>query len=299
MYKVTMDIPYRQSDAITERLSEHGIFNFVLNVPYDITTDDNGYGIAEKEDSNAALDLYYEGGKEDLMDFIETVKTYLKPFELGEVRHAYYDACQDQVTFDDIDLGNGWLITSDPLCQDTHCIRLNAGGAFGTGLHETTRECLRRLLKANLKGKRILDIGTGSGILTIGALISGASEVTAVDVRDVEDEVVENILMNYLNPDKVTLKTGYYNSKLIPETETFDWVIVNIGGDETIAMLEDISKHLSMGGTLLVSGLVDWNDERVHKVVSDMGFERIDRAQENEWVTMIYEFVTHKPMNNE
>lgn len=288
MYKIRVEIPYAESDEITEILTRRELFNFVLNVPYDITKDPNGYGVEERTDQMAVLDIYHESDESEVVQFIESLKAWFSAYEIGRCTYEIYDPCQAVVEFEDIDLGNGWIITSDPLRKDTHCIKLNSGGSFGTGLHETTQACLRRVLKANLKGKTVLDIGTGSGILTVGALISGAESVTAVDVRDVKEEVIENVLMNFLNPDKVRVVTGFYSTTTVPESECFDYIIVNIGGDETLSMLNAIKCHLKQDGTLLVSGLVEWNCEKVNQAVEARGFRMVDKAQENEWVTLVY-----------
>ena len=71
-------------------------------------------------------------------------------------------------------------------------------GAFGTGLHETTQDILKFIVEEDFEGKSLLDLGTGSGILSIAAGVKGASKIVAVDIRDVEDEVLLNASLNEL-----------------------------------------------------------------------------------------------------
>ncbi|WP_300954788.1 50S ribosomal protein L11 methyltransferase, partial [uncultured Clostridium sp.] len=160
-------------------------------------------------------------------------------------------------------------------------------GAFGTGLHETTQDILKLILnKLNLKEKSVLDIGTGSGILSIAASISGASNVTAVDIRDVYDEVMLNASLNNLSNVKAVVGNILDDETLV--SENFDWIFINIGGEETKMFMKYIKEHLKNKGSILISGLVEWSFDEVKENVESYGFKLISKHQTNEWITAIF-----------
>ena len=138
----------------------------------------------------------------------------------------------------------------------------------------------------NLKNKTVLDIGTGSGILSIAASISGAKSVVAVDIRDVEDEVMLNASLNNLTNIEAVVGNILEDKTLIKEN--FDWIFINIGGEETKMFMEYIKNHLNENGDLLVSGLVEWSFDEVKENVESYGFKLQSKHQTNEWVTAVF-----------
>ena len=138
----------------------------------------------------------------------------------------------------------------------------------------------------NLKNKTVLDIGTGSGILSIAASISGAKSVVAVDIRDVEDEVMLNASLNNLTNIEAVVGNILEDKTLIKEN--FDWIFINIGGEETKMFMEYIKNHLNENGNLLVSGLVEWSFDEVKENVESYGFKLQSKHQTNEWVTAVF-----------
>ena len=131
-----------------------------------------------------------------------------------------------------------------------------------------------------------LDIGTGSGILSIAASIAGASIVDAVDIRDITDEVLLNSSLN--NLENITPIVGNIldDSSLI--TNNYDWIFINIGGEETKMFMNFIKTHLNTNGTILVSGLVEWSFDEIKENVESYGFKLQSKHQTNEWVTAIF-----------
>ena len=132
----------------------------------------------------------------------------------------------------------------------------------------------------------MLDIGTGSGILSIASSIAGASAVTAVDIRDVQDEVELNASLNNLTNITTIVGNILDNTSLIQDK--FDWIFINIGGEETKMFMNFIKSHLNHGGNLLVSGLVEWSFEEVKSNVEKYGFTLLEKHQTNEWVTAVF-----------
>ena len=285
MFIISYKLPYEKLDATIELLAINDIYNVFYENPLEITTDDYGYGYLEKKDEDIILKVAFEEGKEELEKFKEKLKDILKMDYINIEENNY-----DYTTYDfpAIHIDDNYVIASpDEEFDGKTKINFISQGAFGTGLHETTQDILKLILnKLNLKEKSVLDIGTVSGILSIAASISGASKVTAVDIRDVYDEVMLNASLNNLDNIKSVVGNILDDETLV--NETFDWIFINIGGEETKMFMKYIKEHLKSGGNILVSGLVEWSFDEVKENVESYGFKLISKHQTNEWVTAIF-----------
>ena len=156
---------------------------------------------------------------------IEQIKTEIAAIlekRLEDVDYQLLDVQDWQEPFPVIDLKNGWFIQPTLDTEsiiEGKVIHFEPPRAFGSGLHQTTQDCLRMILRENLQGKRILDIGTGAGLLSIAAALVGAEEVVATDIEDVETEVLYNARLNkvqdrYRYP-RGCLKSKFHNGRLI------------------------------------------------------------------------------------
>ena len=172
-------------------------------------------------------------------------------------------------------------------------ISLDPGTSFGTGQHETTKLCLLSLEKYLKEGDRVLDLGTGSGILGIAALKMGAKEVFATDLDPLCEATVEdNLLKNNLSKEQLPLFIGnilgqekeeiaYRNSC---EEKPFSMVLANILAPVIVALAPKVPNFLEEGGIFISSGIIDEKAEEVRKSLEAVKeWEILEELQEGEW----------------
>lgn len=284
MFIISYKLPYEKLDSTIEKLAINDVYNVFYENPLEITTDDYGYGYIEREDEEIVLKVAFEE-EDGLEEFKEKLKNILEMNYISVEENNYDYTIYD---FPAIHLDDKYVIASpDEEFEGKTKINFISQGAFGTGLHETTQDILKLILNdLNLKNKTVLDIGTGSGILSIAASISGAKSVVAVDIRDVEDEVMLNASLNNLTNIEAVVGNILEDKILIKEN--FDWIFINIGGEETKMFMEYIKNHLNENGNLLVSGLVEWSFDEVKENVESYGFKLQSKHQTNEWVTAVF-----------
>lgn len=286
MFILCYQVPYNRVDDIIENLQINDIYDVFYESPIEITTDDNGYDYIVKEDELVTLKVAFTGEFEELKSFNNIVQPIVgeKCFNILEEEDTSYD----DFSIPAIDIDETWVLASpeEEVPDNKRKINFISQGAFGTGLHETTQDLLRVILSKDFEGKKVLDIGTGSGILSIATAIKGASLVTALDIRDVTDEVLLNASLNNLT--NIEVKIGDVLSDEVSIEDNFDWIYINIGGDETKMFIDYIKDHLKEDGYLLVSGLVEWNYDKVKDMVEEHGFTLLEKHQSNEWCTAIF-----------
>ncbi|MDX1932257.1 MAG: 50S ribosomal protein L11 methyltransferase [Capsulimonadales bacterium] len=161
-------------------------------------------------------------------------------------------------------------------------VRIDPGMAFGTGLHATTRLCLRALEETVTPGATVADIGTGSGILAIAAVLLGASTVSATDNDPLAVRVArENVAVNAVQ-DRIPV----VESSLPPEG-AFDIVVANILADVILGMATELFRAVKPDGVLIASGIIDNRADSVRKGLTAVGFGRVETQVDGEWVALI------------
>lgn len=284
MFIITYKIPKELVDEKIELLQINDIFNVYYESPLDITTDMFGYGYKEKENVIVDLKVAFDGTLEDFENFKSQVSSLLKetPSSIDKVKNEF-----EEFYIDPIHLNDQWVLCAPTdNFENKKEIFFKPQGAFGTGLHETTQDILKFIVEEDFKEKSLLDLGTGSGILSIAAGVKGASRIVAVDIRDVEDEVLLNASLNELENIEVVVRNVLDEEYKLDER--FDWIFINIGGEETAMFMDFIEEHMKKTGKLLVSGLVEWSFDWVKEKVENKGFKLIKNFQTNEWCTAIF-----------
>lgn len=179
-----------------------------------------------------------------------------------------------------------------PEDKDKFMIEIDPGISFGTGKHETTQLCIRQLIKYIKDGHpKVLDVGCGSGILSIVALKLGASEVVGTDLdADCMISTHENMKVNHLDEKLGT----FYVGNLIDDvdlqkqvgTEGYDIVVANILADVIIPMAPVISDRLRKGGYFITSGIIDFKEDEVRDAIEKTGLKVIEINHQGEWVNI-------------
>lgn len=284
MHILSYKVKYNEVEDIITKLQIEDIFNVFYENPLEITTDEFGYGYIEKEDEPIILKVAYDEDIINFDSFKEKVSNIIgkKEDSVEEINYEY-----EEFSMPAIHINDEWVLASpDEEVSDKKKINFISQGAFGTGLHETTRDLLSIILSKDFSDKRVLDIGTGSGILSLATAIKGAKEVIALDIRDVEDEVLLNASLNGIETIKVLV--GDALSSEVEVNGKFDWIYINIGGEETEMFMEFIKEHLTKDGYLLVSGLVEWSFDSVKDMIESNGFTMTQKFQSAEWCTAIF-----------
>ena len=172
-------------------------------------------------------------------------------------------------------------------CGDRVPLILDPGLTFGTGSHATTQLCLTALEKAVHGGERVLDLGCGSGILSIAALKLGAKDAVAVDIDDkCLDVAYENAALNGIGRDVYTVKVGDVLSDEGVRTELgggYDVVLANIVADVIIGLAPMVRSLLAPGGLFLCSGIIDDRAEEVAEHLRGAGLDIMETRSADGW----------------
>ncbi|MCD8218712.1 MAG: 50S ribosomal protein L11 methyltransferase [Clostridiales bacterium] len=173
--------------------------------------------------------------------------------------------------------------------EDKILIEIDPGISFGTGKHETTQLCIRQLMKYITPGVQVLDLGCGSGILSIVSLKLGAAHVTGTDI-DAEclTSTADNFAVNHLAPEQGEFYVGnIIDDEDLQErvgTEKYDIVVANILADVIIPMAPVIPARLKKGGIFIASGIIDFKEDEVVAAVKAAGLSLIEVTHQGEWV---------------
>jgi ribosomal protein L11 methyltransferase len=169
--------------------------------------------------------------------------------------------------------------------EDDIVIEIDPGMAFGTGTHASTALCLAMLEKYLTPQDRILDIGTGSGILMIAAARLGARMGDGIDNDEVAVKVArQNLRLNQIDPRR--FKVGYGDLSK-PIFERYDVITANILSEVILVLLDDILRVIAPDGRLICSGIIAKNSAKVRSKITAIGLETVEVASQDEWVAIM------------
>ena len=207
-------------------------------------------------------------------DWANNWKQYFKPFTIGEklaVKPSWEDYSGD---------------------DGRKILEIDPASSFGTGQHHTTRLCLELLEKSVKEGDKILDMGCGSGILSIAAMLLGAKSAAAVDIEEnAAATAQENARKNNIADE---VYTTYFGNILADEAladkidDKYDIITANIVADVLIAMKDYFVRYLRKGGTLIISGIIEERMDEVLSAVEGVGFIRQAVSVKEGWAAAQY-----------
>ena len=230
--------------------------------------------------------LLKDGDKTDEEAILSQVKA-----ELDSLRD-FLEIGEGSITVDeteDIDWINNWKQYFKQFYVDD--ILIDPGTAFGTGMHETTQLCIRQLKKYVKEDTELLDVGTGSGILSIVALKLGAKHAVGTDLDPCAVPAVEeNKEANQIPTEKFDMMIGnIIDDPAIQDAvgyEKYDLVVANILADVLVPLTPVILNQMKKGGIYITSGIIEDKEETVVNAVEKAGLEVLEVTHQGEWVSV-------------
>ena len=162
-------------------------------------------------------------------------------------------------------------------------LTLDPGMAFGTGTHETTRLCMELLEEVVTPETRLLDVGTGSGILAVAALLLGAQSAVGVDI----DEVAVRVARENAQQNGVSDRVAFLAGDLTQRVEgSYQVVSANIVADVILRLLPDLGRFLLPQGTFIASGIIDTREQEVADAIAAAGYQVLEIRRMGGWTAI-------------
>ncbi len=296
-FEVTLNTPGDEIDARCSELEDLGVTGFIIEDESDFHSFlENNTQYWDYVDD--ALSRKYEG--------LSRIKFYFTDDDSGKMQLktvlAKYPSCL-VTSVQDSDWENNWREFYKPIEIGSRLVVvpewesvpengrlpliLDPGLIFGTGSHATTKMCLRALESYAASGKKVLDLGCGSGILGIGALVLGCDSCTGVDIDPKAPDVAcANASLNGLGADRFTVYAGdVLSDASLKRTlgSGYDIVLANIVADVILALTPEVHSYLAPSGTFICSGIIDGREKEVLSGLQSSGFRVLEHLHEDEW----------------
>ena len=308
--KFTLKTRSEVEDIVISTLAEAGVEGVEIEDKVPLTEQDKQQMFVDilpdgPEDDGIAYLNFYLDEKEDKDVLLEKVRQALEELRM------FVDIGEGTITesqTEDKDWINNWkqyfhqfyvddilIIPSweevKPEDQDKMIIHIDPGTAFGTGMHETTQLCMRQLKKYVTPETELLDVGTGSGILSIAALKMGARHAVGTDLdpcaisaakenleaNDIPEGSMDVMIGNIIDDKEIQDQVGY---------EKYDIVAANILADVLVPLTPVILHQMKKGGLYITSGIIDEKEDTVVQAVKEAGLEVVEITHKGEWVSV-------------
>ncbi|MDU5743217.1 MAG: 50S ribosomal protein L11 methyltransferase [Finegoldia magna] len=266
------------------------VLDFKKNQPYWVVIDDEDF----VEHDNVIIKAFYE---DDKVNYDE-IEAQIKEFSTNNNIDIQISKNKE---IEDMDWANEWKKYYEPFYignilikpswidideSDHTVVEINPGMAFGTGLHETTNLCIEQLQELNLIDKIVLDIGCGSGILSVVSSKLGAKEVFATDIDPLSIEAtLENANLN-----KISNINAVQGSLLDNVDKKYDVVVANILLNVLDILIPDLPKALKKDGVFICSGLINSQKDNIVNTLEKNNLEIVEVSEKGEWISIISRF---------
>ena len=286
-YKLTFQIESDSEEIIIWKLNELGIFSFSFE--YLIKTENN-------KEVNIWLPIN-EWDKSSRSDFENIILTLLgihdsknKFFDWSIIKEEDWLTSWKKHWAPEL-VGNNLLILPcwinlNETFKDKKIIKIDPGAAFGTGSHPSTYLCLEKMENILFSDKKVLDIGSGSGILSIAARLLGAKEVCAIDSDYLAiNSTKNNFNLNFGNLNYFHTYLGSFNQVISKnKLKQFDFVLCNILAEVIKEMIPNIYKCLRNNGEVIFSGILNSQKDEILKILVQNNLKLLDVSSRKDWV---------------
>ena len=286
-YKLTFQIESDSEELIIWKLNELGIFSFSFE--YLIKTEN-------KKEVNIWLpiDEWDESSKNDFEKIISKLlnnnNSKNQFFDWSIIKEEDWLTSWKKYWAPEL-VGNHFLILPcwinlNEKFNDKQIIKIDPGAAFGTGSHPSTYLCLEKMENIIFSDKKVLDIGSGSGILSIAAKLLGANEVCAVDNDYLAiNSTNSNFQLNFGNLNNLNTYLGSFNEVILKhQLKKFDFVLCNILAEVIKEMIPNIYKCLRNNGEVIFSGILNSQKEEIIKILIKNNLKLLNVSSRNDWV---------------
>ena len=300
-------------EAVTGRLLGLGIDGFVIRDAQDFEDfledkdgnwdyiDDDLMGL---KDCETTVTVYIPDDA-NAPELVSAIRAELNALKQSDEQSEFGRLVCELKNIREQDWANNWKQYFKPLCvgekllikpswesvsenETRRILEIDPAASFGTGQHNTTQLCLELLEQNISQGDSLLDLGCGSGILSIAAILLGAQRATAVDIDENSVKIAaENAQKNNIPSGSYTALAGnIITDKALAEKigTGFDVVCANIVADVLIAMSGLFAGFLKKGGKLVVSGIIEPRRDEVLEKIQSSGFELVQTRQKDDWV---------------
>jgi len=285
-YKLTFLIESDSEEIIIWKLNELGIFSFSFEyliknennkeVNIWLPVDDWGDSsrcdfekiISKLLNINAPENEFFDWSIIKEEDWLTSWKKYWAPELVGN--HLLILPC--------------WMNPNEKF-KDKKIIKIDPGAAFGTGSHPSTYLCLEKMENISFSDKKILDIGSGSGILSVAARLLGAKEVYAVDNDYLAiNSTKSNFQLNFGDLNNLNTYLGTFNEVILKNQLTqFDFVLCNILAEVIKGMIPNIYKCLRNNGEVIFSGILNSQKDEIIKILIQNDLKLLDVSTRKDW----------------